>query len=52
MKSRMRERRTYGSVKGLWREPLVYSTIGKLQKMKNRYLRRKQYVVLVVYFDM
>ena len=26
MKSRMRERRTYGSVRGLWREPLVYST--------------------------
>ena len=22
----MRERRTYGSVRGLWREPLVYST--------------------------
>ena len=28
MKSRMRERRTYGSVRGLWREPLVYSTVG------------------------
>lgn len=27
MKSRMRERRTYGSVRGLWREPLVYSTM-------------------------
>ena len=27
MKSRMRERRTYGSVRGLWREPLVYSTV-------------------------
>lgn len=27
----MRERRTHGSVRGLRREPLVYSTVGKFQ---------------------
>lgn len=27
MKSRVRERRTHGSVRGLRREPLVYSTV-------------------------
>lgn len=26
----MRERRTYGSVRGLRREPLVYSTVGEI----------------------
>lgn len=29
MRSRVRERRTHGSVRGLRREPLVYSTVGK-----------------------
>ena len=32
----MRERRTYGSVRGLRREPLVYSTVYKLTKTKKR----------------
>ena len=35
MRSRVRERRTHGSVRGLRREPLVYSTIG-LIKVQNR----------------
>jgi hypothetical protein len=33
----MRERRTYGSVRGLRRESHVYSTIGKRNKNINRY---------------
>ena len=32
----MRERRTYGSVRGLRREPLVYSTIRKRNDVKTR----------------
>ena len=32
----MRERRTYGSVRGLRREPLVYSTIGNLNSAAKR----------------
>ena len=35
----MRERRTYGSVRGLRREPLVYSTIGNLNSAAKRNLR-------------
>lgn len=31
MRSRVRERRTHGSVRGLRREPLVYSTVEKLK---------------------
>ena len=30
MRSRVRERRTHGSVRGLRHEPLVYSTAGEL----------------------
>ena len=40
MRSRVRERRTHGSVRGLRREPLVYSTTGKMQEAKNRDLRK------------
>ena len=32
----MRERRTHGSVRGLRREPLVYSTIEQINRTKNR----------------
>ncbi len=35
MRSRMRERRTYGSVRGLRREPLVYSTCEELKTSMN-----------------
>lgn len=46
MKSRMRERRTYGSVRGLWREPLVYSTV-ELRKSKLEVYY--EYRILVMY---
>lgn len=36
MRSRVRERRTHGSVRGLRREPLVYSTIEQINRTKNR----------------
>ncbi len=39
MRSRVRERRTHGSVRGLRHEPLVYSTVGKLYVKKNCCLR-------------
>lgn len=36
MRSRVRERRTHRSVRGLRREPLVYSTIEQINRTKNR----------------
>ena len=36
MRSRVRERRTHGSVRGLRREPLVYSTIEQINRTQNR----------------
>ena len=35
----MRERRTYGSVRGLRREPLVYSTASNLDRWENQNLK-------------
>ena len=35
MRSRVRERRTHGSVRGLRREPLVYSTVGQRRSSMN-----------------
>ena len=37
MRSRVRERRTHGSVRGLRREPLVYSTVDKMEKALLRF---------------
>ena len=37
MRSRVRERRTHGSVRGLRREPLVYSTIKLITHQKTEY---------------
>ena len=38
MRSRVRERRTHGSVRGLRREPLVYSTDELTAYQKTKYL--------------
>lgn len=46
MKSRMRERRTYGSVRGLWREPLVYSTVKQLIKESGEESIPKRKIIL------
>ena len=46
MRSRVRERRTHGSVRGLRREPLVYSTD---EPPNSIYESEEIYVVLVVY---
>lgn len=48
MKSRMRERRTYGSVRGLWREPLVYSTCEKRIVSNPKGINRKKLVPFVL----
>ncbi len=34
MRSRVRERRTHGSVRGLRREPLVYSTVDIVEVLR------------------